>query len=88
MHYEGRYPDDSRAGYSRLVARCPLHGQHVCKKTRVFGAKGSALPRDQEPVAFLGCWLQASCRFANADEHKSYKPTRAEVEAYAAASLS
>ena len=72
------------------VLECPTHGK-ACQKTRVFSeqlAGPSGLGED-EPFAFLGCWLRMGedrDRFPDAKSHGSgwrKGPSVEEVKAYA-----
>ena len=86
---------ESRPGkYQRMrVECCPTHGQE-CFKSRSFNAKfGEAAGLgDQEPYAYLGCWLKLGedrGRFPDAESHKrsgwanNRGPSVEEVQTYA-----
>ena len=67
--------EHSPGKYERMrVAECPTHGSE-CFKSRVFNAKFGEKSGlfDQEPYAYLGCWLKLGedlDRFPDAESHK------------------
>ncbi len=75
--------------YHRLRVDCPHHkgAKPPCRMSRAFDTRGgrSAGLGDMEPYAFLGAWLCRHSEFASAQEHKAYKPSSADVKAYALA---
>ena len=88
---------ESRPGsYKRMrVERCPTHGKE-CFKGRAFNARfGEAAGLDdEEPFAYLGCWLSLGedrGRFPDAESHKrsgwdnNKGPSVEEVQTYARA---
>ena len=71
--------------YRRLRVKCPVHDR--CGALRSFSARfgwASGLG-DQEPFAFLGCWLRAASTYPDDAEtpHAAWKPSVREVQAYA-----
>ena len=73
--------------YRRLRAVCNVATHVGCKVQRSFSAwfgRASGLG-DQEPFAFIGCWLRAGASFSDASQpsHSQWKPTVAQVQAYA-----
>ena len=74
----------TRGAYKRLRAVCQAHAK--CRSQRSFSQKfgrASGLG-DQEPFAFLGCWLRAAPNFVeNPEGHARWKPSTDEVVAYA-----
>ena len=91
LKYESRRGVQS---YQRMrVDCCPTHGKE-CGKSRAFNAnfgKATGLG-DQEPFAYLGCWLKLGedrGRFPDAESHKrsgwgnKKGPSVEEVQTYA-----
>ena len=73
---------DSRPGsYRRMkVEKCPVHGEG-CHKTRTFSAKFAAASGlgEEEPFAYLGCWLSLGedrDQFPDAQSHKTGWPNK------------
>ena len=69
--------------YFRLIVNCPYHAG--CAKRRNCGARQIARFGDQEPVAFLACWLQQGAHLDNKDAHKAFRPSLAQMQVYIAA---
>ena len=87
VHEEAHGVFGTPGSYRRLVVRCQHHSAKnaACRKTRSFGVRsaGQSGLGDEEPYAFLGCWLQAHARFDDSAAHKRFAPSAAQVLAYA-----
>ena len=76
---------DQRGHYTRLIVDCPLSGgahDPRCSKRRSCGPKTQAGFGPEEPVAFVGAWLEKAGDFNSAAEHLAYNPSRDEVRDY------
>ena len=68
--------------YRKWIAVCKHHQK--CETSRVESRKRGAWP--DEPLCFLGLWLNRRAEFATADAHKALRKrfSPAEVKAYGA----
>ena len=81
-----------RGHYVRLIAPC-MYGEsshrdcqnpeNLCEKKRSISENLTRAIGDKEPLAYLGCWLQAAALCKDKAEHMAYKPYAWDIRAYA-----